>query len=77
MVIKILRILSIMDEMAKGSVQSEKINSDNLKELQHIMLKEKDPAKETETNLPERLQKTQESTVPPTPVFLGASILLY
>lgn len=77
-VIKILGILSVMDEMPKGrSIQSEKIISDNLKELQHIMVKEKDTTKETETDLPERLQKNQESKVSSKPVFLGASILLY
>lgn len=54
MVIEIPRVLLVMSELPKGSIQSEKSISGNLKELQNIMVKEKDATKETET---ERLQK--------------------
>ena len=52
-----------MNEMLKESIWSKKSISDNLEELQHIMVKEKDPTKETEMDLPETMRKNQESAV--------------
>lgn len=50
MVIEIPRIFLVMDEMPKGSIQSKKIISGNLKEFQNIMVKEKDATKKTDTD---------------------------
>lgn len=52
-----------MEEMAQDSIWHEKSISDSLEKFQHVMVKEKDPTKETETGLPETAQKPGGSSV--------------
>lgn len=49
--------------MLKGSRWIKSI-LDNLEELQQIVVKEKDPTKDTEMDLSETLQKNQKCAVP-------------
>lgn len=50
--------------MLKENRWTEKSILDNPKELQQIVVKEKDPTKETEMDLSETLQKNQECAMP-------------
>lgn len=65
--------------MLKESRWTEKSILDNPEEFQQIVVKEKDPTKETEIDLSETLQKNQEcsATEVKGTLFLRWSALLY